>query len=391
MVMVDSRSLIPERLGGADYDGDMIKTISDPLLNRCVARNYGENYENAGNLPLLKIPVAETILADAQNRKARFETVKATFSSRVGQISKAALRRSIIAYDENSTAEEREQCRRETETLAILTGVEIDSAKSGVKPDLSPYLGVNRGNKSLFLRFRSLSQRTEDRKWYEPTRKKQMERFFSSVDWHSVSSNLEKLPYYAYLLEEHLQELPVKGFTDISLFAFASDPDWKERLNPGLLKRMGQFIADFEEAQRRMRFLFIELQYMTRQTDVQRILYANNQEDEYTVDELYHAFDLIPHKTIRELFCDFRSGGYRILGNIFCDFDDMHRGKETRKHIRTRSGDSDNLKNAYRLNAAMYQICHCEAVGCGNLQHRGVMTDAPINIEIWDLHSNVLE
>ena len=41
--------------------------------------------------------------------------------------------------------------------------------------------------------------------------------------------------------------------------------------------------------------------------------------------------------------------------------------------------------NAYRLNAAMYQICHCEAVGRGNLQHGGLMTDAPINIEIMDL------
>ena len=38
-------------------------------------------------------------------------------------------------------------------------------------------------------------------------------------------------------------------------------------------------------------------------------------------------------------------------------------------------------KYAYRLNAAMYQICHCEAVGRGNLQHRSVMTYEPINIE----------
>ena len=29
----------------------------------------------------------------------------------------------------------------------------------------------------------------------------------------------------------------------------------------------------------------------------------------------------------------------------------------------------------------MYQICHCEAAGRGNLQHRGVMRAAPINIE----------
>ena len=29
----------------------------------------------------------------------------------------------------------------------------------------------------------------------------------------------------------------------------------------------------------------------------------------------------------------------------------------------------------------MYQMCHCEAAGRGNLQLQGVMTDAPINIE----------
>ena len=40
VVMVDSRTLIPERLGGADFDGDMVKTIADPLLNKCVTRNY---------------------------------------------------------------------------------------------------------------------------------------------------------------------------------------------------------------------------------------------------------------------------------------------------------------------------------------------------------------
>ena len=29
----------------------------------------------------------------------------------------------------------------------------------------------------------------------------------------------------------------------------------------------------------------------------------------------------------------------------------------------------------------MYQICHCEPAGRGNLQHRSVITAAPINIE----------
>ena len=39
VIMVDSRSLIPERLGGADFDGDMVKTIADPLINQCVIRS----------------------------------------------------------------------------------------------------------------------------------------------------------------------------------------------------------------------------------------------------------------------------------------------------------------------------------------------------------------
>ena len=106
-----------------------------------------------------------------------------------------------------------------------------------------------------------------------------------------------------------------------------------------------------------------------RQTDIERILFARGQENQYSIDELYHAFDNIPSFeirrsriklsetawhltppsermvatyeiitgaidiTYRELFCDFRCGGYRILGDIICDLDDMYRT----------SGISDNL------------------------------------------------
>ena len=378
VVMVDSRSLIPERLGGADYDGDMIKTISDPLMNRCVARNYGGNYENEGNLPLLKIPAAEPILADAQDWKARFETVKATFSSRVGQISNAALRRSIIAYDENTTAEEKAQCRQETEVLAILTGLEIDSAKSGVKPDLSQYLGGNSGRKSLFLRYKTIHQKSDSRKWYQPTKKQRMDSFFGSVDWESVSSNLEKLPYYAKVLEEDSASLTVVPAKDEQLFAFAADPDWKDKLDHHLLKRMGQLISAYEEAQRRCRNLRIEPDRMARKNDILRILYSRNQEHDYTVDELYHCFDHefpgtirklryelteggwmyakpeerigffdhMPMASIRywELFCDFRCGGYRLLPDIICDYDDLYSSQEHRKRLLDRKGDSEDLR-----------------------------------------------
>ena len=64
VVMVDSHTLAAERLGGADFDGDMIKTIADPILNACVKRNYQEyatdlTRQTSGNIPLLKIPAAD--------------------------------------------------------------------------------------------------------------------------------------------------------------------------------------------------------------------------------------------------------------------------------------------------------------------------------------------
>lgn len=122
VVMVCSNMLAAERLGGADYDGDMVKTIADPIINACVRRNYDidrfEKYkslENRENIPLLMIPAAEPWIRSAHDWEARFEVVRDTFSSRVGQICNAALDRSIIAYNENSDGEEHQRCREETD------------------------------------------------------------------------------------------------------------------------------------------------------------------------------------------------------------------------------------------------------------------------------------
>lgn len=178
VAMVDSRSLIPDRLGGADYDGDTVHVYAELLLCDSIRRNYDGGLENADNLPLLKIPSAEPLIADASDWRARFETVKSTFSSRVGQISNAALRRSILAYDEATPEDLREQYRKETEILTILTGLEIDSAKSGVKPDLSEYLGNRAKFKNIFLRYKEIVGELDEHAWYEPTKNKKAEDVF---------------------------------------------------------------------------------------------------------------------------------------------------------------------------------------------------------------------
>ena len=373
VVMVDSRSLIPDRLGGADYDGDMVKTIADPLVNACVSRSYADNK----SLPVLKIPSAEPLISDAEDWRARMESVKSTFSNRVGQISNAALRRGIVAYDENNDNTERQTACQDVEILAILTGLEIDSAKSGIKPDLSEYLEFRKAKKSLFLQYKSIVGDSSERKWYQPTTAKRVKEFIDKTDWDNVSSNLEKLPYYAYILDKETLKHKAQPANNEALFAFAQSPDWQNSLDQHVFKRTKAIIAAYHEAMNRNRFIRHIPKERKRQTDIERILFARGQENLYSVDELYSVFDnispfeirrsrlklseaawhLTPHSDrivatyeiitgmidydYRELFCDFRHSGYRILGDIICDLDDMYRAKEIADHVKHQDDGKD--------------------------------------------------
>ena len=384
--MVDSRTLIPERLGGADFDGDMIKTIADPLLNACVSRNYKANdydaYSHQSSIPLLKIPSATSLVLNASDWKDRFEVIKSTFSTRIGQICNAAFDRSIIAYDENSDTAERERLQRETEMLEILTGLEIDSVKSGIKPDLTEFLSQKTVSRSSFLKYKSLVGEDNNHEWYEPTKNEKLKRFFDSVDWDDVTSNVERLPYLAKMLEENTPKIKVKPAEDSELFAFAQINGWQEQIAPEDMEYMKTLIADYEEVLNRIRQSWhIGDIKMNRRNDIERILYSRGQENDFTADELYtvfNSFDARRTKDIRELlteeqwhlmppdererfldmflpngtpqqyhdlFADFRHGGYRIFGDIICDLDDAFTAEESKKQRLHRKGDSAVLKH----------------------------------------------
>lgn len=376
VVMVGYTSLAAERLGGADYDGDMIKTISDPILNECVKRNIYHDpprprsvFSRSHNLPLLMIPTAQPQIRNTDDWEARFETVRSTFSSRVGQICNAALDRSIIAYNENSDVEERERCREETETLAILTGLEIDSAKSGIRPDLDEYLIHKTVRRSDFLKYKTLVEEMETRRaWYEPTHAAKVKAFFKKVDWSKVDSNVERLPYLAQQLKKNTPHIKAKPAKDEELFSFARQPDWKEHLNSDKLAAVDALLRDLNACLSRIRACRVPVKEKKRKSDVERILYARGQEDEYDPDELYALFGNLPPERVSalrqamreqawhlmdedarerflrewlpepefedvfDLLTDFRFGGYRILGDIVCDMEDENTGRE-KKHL----------------------------------------------------------
>lgn len=379
VVMVDSEMLAAERLGGADYDGDMVKTIANPILNACVKRNYEyDSLVNSDNLPLLIIPSATPRIRDANDWYACYETVRDTFSSRVGQICNAALDRSIIAYNENSDAYERRRCREETETLAILTGLEIDSAKSGVKPDLSEYLGRQTVKRSPFLQYKRLIDEAEERRaWYEPTHKEKLKAFFNNTDWSIVDSNVERLPYLAYMLKKNTPKIVATAAQDSELFKFAVDEGWQNKLNRELLSDIGSLLSDYERCLQRICASRSVVSNRNRQRDVDRILFSRGQEEVYDSDELYALFSqLLPERVrklrqavqkemwhlldmearenfllnnlpevefleVYDLLTDFRQYGFRILGDVLCDIDDENSLESHRQLVR--ENDSDNF------------------------------------------------
>ena len=164
----------------------------------------------------------------------------------MGQICNAALDRSIIAYNENSDAEERQRCREETEALAILTGLEIDSAKSGVKPDLTEYLGRRTVKRTPFLQYKKLVEDAEERKaWYEPTHREKLKAFFEKTDWNAVDSNVERLPYIADRLKKNTPKIKPKPALDSELFKFAVQENWQNALDMDILLSVRELLQDY--------------------------------------------------------------------------------------------------------------------------------------------------
>lgn len=382
VVMVDASMLAAERLGGADYDGDLVRTISDPILNACVRRNYAFNsYEeninltNQANLPLLMIPSMTSPKQNPGDWYARFVTVKNTFSARIGQICNAALDRSVIAYNEKTDPKLRKQFKEETEVLAILSGLEIDAAKTGIRPDLSDYLG-RKIQRTPFLKYKTMVEAAEEqREWYEDTHRQKLNKFFADTDWEQVDSPVERLPLLARQLQKGTRKPKAKKATDAQLFIFAQENGWQSKLNSRTLEQVDALLQDYEACLKRIRSCRAPSKENKRKADIERVLYRRGQEDVYDLDELYALFQtvdpahLIKIRTaIREekwhlmdearreeflvqwlpgadfeewydLLTDFRHYGFRVLGDVVGDIDDANNGAD-RKQLH-RVGDSE--------------------------------------------------
>ena len=142
ILMVPLHSYVPQALAGADFDGDMVKLICDKRVNRAINDEcYELNTEtkvHKRKLPIVMIPDSKPRLIELPESGVDFQTIKDTFSSRIGLLSNYAIYYGKQAY------EAKKKTQIKCAACTLLAGVEIDAAKTGRHPDLEDFLGKNK-------------------------------------------------------------------------------------------------------------------------------------------------------------------------------------------------------------------------------------------------------
>lgn len=147
IVMVPQFSFVPQALGGADFDGDMVKLITDKRINRAINEacycpdTEGADKKHIRKLPIVMIPDTTPRTVLLPEHGADFQTLQDTFSSRVGELSNRVIYLGKREYDEQHPNPEYDL---QSETGTILVGLEIDAAKTGRHPYLKEYLPDDR-------------------------------------------------------------------------------------------------------------------------------------------------------------------------------------------------------------------------------------------------------
>ena len=134
VVMVSAYSTAPMALGGADFDGDLVKVVSDSQIVEAIKRGV---YETAENKVLRKLPVIDIPSVTAARIPVQkiipLKVIIDTFDSKVGLVSDCAFKLSKKEYLFNGEPEEKYKniCAKCT----VVVGLEIDAAKTGVHPE----------------------------------------------------------------------------------------------------------------------------------------------------------------------------------------------------------------------------------------------------------------
>ena len=251
MLMISCRSAVAAALGGADFDGDLVKVISDRRIVEAVKRTSftfnGKFFERV--LPVIEIPAGK---AERENipKRIPFRVVENTFSNKIGLISNLAVK---LAQKEYSTSSEEppEGYVNKCAECTIVVGLEIDAAKNGVHPNkniekLQALADAKKtGEKNLFLDAKKFLAKLSESGWHTPTVIKSDKSFdfyltkedalknkaaFSapiSIDGAGASIEFLPLRYLDFKAQNFKLELKPQGEI---YFDFEKVPTWRKDL-----------------------------------------------------------------------------------------------------------------------------------------------------------------
>lgn len=126
-------SLDPLTLGGADFDGDMVSIITENHFVDAVIKgvyNYAEGVLER-KVPIELIPGTKTVNEEKIQEHLQLDSLVRSFESKIGIVSNKALR--IGCYEYFSKKDDPDY-HDKTAFAAILSGLSIDAAKSGLTP-----------------------------------------------------------------------------------------------------------------------------------------------------------------------------------------------------------------------------------------------------------------
>lgn len=135
VIMVAYESLIPNILGGADFDGDMVRIYDESCITEAIRQTKKiEAEKKLGpdcDTETVRKPQMVFIDTNKENnqpvpRQVTFDYVKDTYGNQIGQISNAAIRLGEM-QGQSGVFYSPAHC-------TLLTGLEIDAAKTGVHP-----------------------------------------------------------------------------------------------------------------------------------------------------------------------------------------------------------------------------------------------------------------
>lgn len=135
VLMISPASLVAQRMGGADYDGDKVRLINNKIYNTTLENKIIDPISEKMKLPLIRIEPAAPSKDEWSNqyRQKEYELYRAINECRVGKFSNLAFKLGCLAYGFC----EDEAYKKKTLDFTVYTGLELDAVKSGVRPKIN--------------------------------------------------------------------------------------------------------------------------------------------------------------------------------------------------------------------------------------------------------------